>query len=74
MYITALSPIKGKLFQSEVLEPIMLSVSLVRCRHEALKKAYFVFKSTIKCFKEVVIKTSDRIYYNHFPPQTAVLE
>ena len=32
----------------------MLRVSLVRCKHEALKKLYF--KSIIKCFKRVKIE------------------
>ena len=40
--------------------PYMLSVSLVRCKNEALNKLYF--KSIIKCF------TSDQIYHIHFPP------
>ena len=33
--------------------PYMLSVSLIKCKNEALKKLHL--KSTIKCFKEVKI-------------------
>ena len=44
----------------------MLSVSLVRCKNEALKKKLY-FKSIIKCFKTVQIdKWSDSPY--SFPP------
>ena len=37
----------------------MLSVSLIRCRNEALKKKYF--KSTIRCFKRVRNKQETRL-------------
>ena len=43
----------------------MLSVSLVRCKNEALKKLYF--KSIIKCFKRVKIDKWPDSPCTHFP-------
>ena len=43
----------------------MLSVSLIRCRNEALKKMHL--KSTIKCFKEVKIDELPDLSYSFLP-------
>ena len=48
----------------------MVSVSLVRCKNEALKELYF--KSIIKCFKRVKIYMQvarmAKIHHTDFPP------
>ena len=50
--------------------PYMLSVSLVRCNIEALKKLHF--KSTIKCFKDVKIDKWPDLSYSLFPVDCCV--
>ena len=43
----------------------MLSVSLIRCKNEALKK--MLFHSTIKCFKEIKIDKVLDLPYSFLP-------
>ena len=50
--------------------PYMHSVSLIRCKNEALKKLHL--KSTIKCFKEVKIDKWLDLSYSFLPIDCSV--
>ena len=50
--------------------PYMLSVSLIRCKNEALKNLHL--KSIIKCFKEVQIDKRPDLPYSFLPKDYCV--
>ena len=51
--------------------PYMLSVSLIRCKNEALKELHL--KSTINCFKDVKINKWPDLSYSFLPIDFCVL-
>ena len=70
-HLTCFAILKFSLLKNSAACPYMLSVSLIRCKNEALKNLHL--KSTIKCFKEVKIDKWPDLSYQ-FLPKTAVLE